>query len=193
MEITKMKKAFYFLLMSVLVNFITVIQAQDLEKKSAEIDQVMNLLVKLDQFSGCIMVARDGKPFYSRAYGEADKDIHIKNTLDTKFNIGSIGKTFTATVIMQLAQEGKLKVSDPVNKYLKDFPFNDEITIHHLLIHTAGIDDHFLYPDFEALRSELRGVKNMHPLFYDPKLLNRTPAKHFSYSNSGILLNLNFI
>ncbi|MBN2088237.1 beta-lactamase family protein [candidate division KSB1 bacterium] len=179
---------YYFLLISVLMGFFSGIQAQDLEKKSAEIDQVMHLLVKLDQFSGCIMVAREGRPFYARAFGEADKDFHIKNDLTTKFNIGSIGKTFTATAIMQLAQQGKLKVGDPVNKYLKDFPYSTNITIHHLLTHTAGIDNYFLHPDFKTRKYEIRGVQDTLPLIYDQKLLNPTPGEHFSYSNSGIVI-----
>ena len=60
-----------------------------------QIDQVMDEFVKLDLFSGTVLVARDGEILYAKAFGEADKDFHVKNTLETKFNIGSIGKTFT--------------------------------------------------------------------------------------------------
>nr|NIT55431.1 serine hydrolase [Fodinibius sp.]NIV15089.1 serine hydrolase [Fodinibius sp.]NIY24015.1 serine hydrolase [Fodinibius sp.] len=105
------------------------IHAQELNEK---IDEVMDQYVKLDQFSGCVLVAKDGEILYAKAFGEANKDHHVKNTLNTKFNIGSIGKTFTGIAIMQLVEQGKLKVTDPASKHLEDFPYGDKITIHHL-------------------------------------------------------------
>ncbi|MCI0494318.1 serine hydrolase [candidate division KSB1 bacterium] len=163
------------------------IQAQDLEKKVKAIDNVMAEFMKLDQFSGCVLVANDGKPFYAKAFGEADKDFHVKNNLKMKFNIGSIGKTFTGTSIMQLAQRGKLSVADPVIKYLPDFPYGDKITIHHLLTHTSGMFNYFAHPDFSSKISTIRSVKDALPLIYDQKLLFDTPGERFSYSNSGIV------
>ncbi len=184
-----MKKQFYYLLIFAgLMNCISVIQAQNLEKKSAEIDQVLNLIVKLDQFSGCVLVAWDGKPFYTRAFGEADKDFCVQNNLMTKFNIGSIGKIFTATAIMQLAQSGKLQVHDPVHKYLKNFPYSEKITIHHLLTHTAGTYNYFAHPDFKSRKYTIRSVNDALPLIYDQKLLHETPGEQFAYSNSGVVI-----
>jgi len=144
--------------------------------------------MKLDQFSGCVLVAKDGKPFYAKAFGESDKDFHVKNNLQTKFNIGSIGKTFTGTSIMQLAQNGKLSVTDPVVKYLPDFPFGDKIKIHHLLTHTSGTFNYFAHPEFRNKITTIRSVKDALPLIYDQQLLFDTPGERFTYSNSGIVI-----
>ena len=184
-----MKKLFSLLiLMLSFMLFQTVIYSQDWDKKVKEIDKVMNEFIKLEQFSGCVLVAKDGKPFYAKAFGEADKDFHVKNNLKTKFNIGSIGKTLTGVSIMQLAQKGKLSVTDPVIKYLKDFPFGDKITIHHLLTHTSGTFNYFAHPDFRNKMFTIRSVKDALQLIYDQKLVFDTPGERFSYSNSGIVI-----
>jgi CubicO group peptidase (beta-lactamase class C family) len=153
-----------------------------------EIDQVMNEFVKLDLFSGTVLVAKDGNIIYSKAFGEADKDFHVKNTLKSKFNIGSIGKTFTGTAIMQLAEKGKLDVMDPVKKYLPDFPHNEKILIHHLLTHTSGTYNYFAHPDFTHKIYTIRSVGDALPLIYDQNLRFETPGEQFAYSNSGIVI-----
>jgi D-alanyl-D-alanine carboxypeptidase len=87
-------------------------------------------------FSGAAIVAKDGKPCFTGAYGLADREKKIPNTLDTKFRIGSMNKMITATAIVQLAQAGKLKVSDPLIKFLPDYPnqaWASKVTIHQLL------------------------------------------------------------
>jgi CubicO group peptidase (beta-lactamase class C family) len=161
------------------------LSAQEMVDK---IDQVMNEYVKLDLFSGTVLIAKDSDILYAKAFGEADKDFHVKNTLDTKFNIGSIGKTFTGTSIMQLAQKGKLDVMDPVIKYLPDFPYGDKILIHHLLTHTSGTYNYFAHPDFSQKMYTIRSVGDALPLIYDQELLFKTPGTEFRYSNSGIVI-----
>lgn len=158
------------------------------QEMADEIDQVMNEFVDLDLFSGTVLVANDGNILYAKAFGEADKDFHVKNTLETKYNIGSIGKTFTGTAIMQLAERGKLNVMDPVKKYLPDFPFGDKILIHHLLTHTSGTYNYFAHPDFSKKFFTIRSVNDALPLIYDQKLRFETPGTEFSYSNSGIVI-----
>jgi CubicO group peptidase (beta-lactamase class C family) len=153
-----------------------------------EIDQVMNEYVKLDLFSGTVLLAKDGKAIYKKAFGEANKDFHVKNTLKTKYNIGSIGKTLTGTSIMQLAEKGKLNVQDPVIKYLPDFPFGNKILIHHLLTHTSGTSNYFGHPEFSQKMNRIRSVSAALPLIYDQELRFDTPGSQFSYSNSGIVI-----
>ena len=94
-------------------------------KINQKIDEVVDAFVELEQFSGTILVAKDGEPLYTRAVGLADRDHGVKNTLNTKFNIGSIGKTITGTAIMQLVEKGIINVTDPASKYLKGFPHGD--------------------------------------------------------------------
>jgi len=165
--------------------FILPLSAQEIE---AQIDQVMGEFIQLDLFSGTVLVAKDGEIIYAKAFGEADKDFHVKNTLETKFNIGSIGKTFTGTSIMQLAQKGKLNVMDPVIKYLPDFPYGEKILIHHLLTHTSGTFNYFAHPDFAEKMYSIRSVSDALSLIYDQKLQFQAPGEKFLYSNSGIVI-----
>jgi len=165
--------------------FIFQIQAQELNQK---IDEVMVEFIKFDQFSGSILLAKEGKVLYAKAFGEADKDHHVKTTLKTKYNIGSIGKTFTGISILQLEEKGKLNVTDPVSKHLDDFPYGDKITIHHLLTHTSGIFNYFAHPEFRTKMYGIRNVAEALTLIYDQDLLFETPGERFSYSNSGIVI-----
>ena len=158
------------------------------EELSERIDELMSEFVQLDKFSGCVLVAEDGEILYAKAFGEANKDHHVPNTLQTKFNIGSIGKTLTGVAIMQLVERGLLGVDDPVSMHLPGFPFGDQITIHHLLTHTSGTFNYFAHPEFPARMFRIRGVQDALPLIYEQDLQFDTPGEQFSYSNSGIVL-----
>ena len=92
----------------------------------------------------------------------ADREKKIPNTLDTKFRIGSMNKMLTATAVLQLVQAGKINLSDPLGKYLPDYPNKDlasKVTIHHLLTHTGGTGD-FFGPEFDKHRLELRTLQD---------------------------------
>jgi len=94
-----------------------------------------------DRFAGAIAVAKGRKLVFSGAYGMADRERQVPNRVDTRFRIGSMNKMFTATAVLQLAQAGKLKLTDPLGKYLTDYPNKDiasKVTIHQLLTHTGG-------------------------------------------------------
>jgi CubicO group peptidase (beta-lactamase class C family) len=92
---------------------------------------------------GCAVgVSRDGKPVLARAYGSADLEHGIANTPDTVFEAGSVSKQFTASAILLLAQAGKLKLDDPIQRYLPELPdYGTPITLRHLLHHTSGLRD----------------------------------------------------
>jgi D-alanyl-D-alanine carboxypeptidase len=75
-----------------------------------------------EKFAGAVMLAKDGKTIFSGAYGMADREKKIPNTLDTKFRIGSMNKMFTATSILQLVETGKITLTDPFGKYITDYP-----------------------------------------------------------------------
>ena len=89
-----------------------------------------------DLFSGTVLIAKDGKPIFTAAYGLADREKKIPNELDTRFRIGSMNKMFTAVAVLQLVQAGKIKLNDPLGKYLTDYPNSGvatKVTIHHLV------------------------------------------------------------
>ena len=145
--------------------------------------------VAADRFSGAAGIAKNGETIFSGAYGLADREKKIPNKLDTKFRIGSMNKMFTAVSVMQLVQAGKIKLSDPLGKYLTDYPNQDvatKVTIHHLLTHTGGTGDIF-GPDFQTHRLELRTLQDYVKL-YGQRGLVFEPGSRWEYSNYGFLL-----
>src|SRR5204862_1753056 len=107
-----------------------------------ELDGYLNTLVAENKLSGVVLVAKDGVAVASKAAGIANKATNAPIDLNTKFNLGSMNKMFTAVAIAQLAQAGKLSFTDTVGKHLADYPNKevaDKVTIHHLLTHTSGM------------------------------------------------------
>jgi len=142
-----------------------------------------------DRFSGTALVAKDGKPVFTAAYGLADREKKIPNKLDTRFRLGSMNKMFTAVSVLQLVQAGKIKLTDPLGKYLTDYPNRDvasKVTIHHLLTHSGGTGD-FFGPQFDAHRLELRTLQDYVKL-YGNRGLEFEPGSRWAYSNYGFLL-----
>ena len=145
--------------------------------------------VAADRFAGAVLVAKKDKPLFSGAYGLADREKKIPNKLTTRFRIGSMNKMFTAVAVLQLAQAGKIKLTDPIGKYLTDYPNKDlasKVTIHHLLTHTGGTGD-FFGPEFDAHRLELRTLQHYVKL-YGKRGLAFEPGSRWEYSNYGFLL-----
>jgi CubicO group peptidase (beta-lactamase class C family) len=157
------------------------------QEPAVEMDRMMTEFARLDLFSGTVLVARGGDIVYAKAFGEANKDHRVANILETKFNIGSIGKTFTGVAIMQLVERGKVDLEAPVSRYLEDFPYGDAITIHHLLSHTSGTSNYMAHPEYRARMAGLRQIGDWLPLIYDQELVFGTPGERFAYSNSGIV------
>ena len=120
----------------------------DIEKLSdaqiaSRLEAFVQRLVDLDAFSGTILLAKNGKVLFQRAYGLASKRFNAPNKIDTKFNLGSMNKMFTGVAIAQLAQRGKLSLDDTLDKYLSTDWLSHDITskikIKHLLTHTSGL------------------------------------------------------
>jgi CubicO group peptidase (beta-lactamase class C family) len=151
---------------------------------------LLDSLAQADEFSGVALVASNGKVIFEKAYGFADRDTKVPNRIDTKFNLGSINKTFTAMAIQQLAAEGKLSLTDPIGKYLPDYPNKsaaERVTIQHLLDMTSGIGDFFGERYMAAAKEKLRTIKNYFPLFAD-KPLEFEPGARRRYSNGGYVV-----
>ncbi|MCM3489990.1 serine hydrolase [Alkalihalophilus marmarensis] len=109
------------------------------ELKGKLVDDFLNRLHKKQQFTGAALIARNGKVLSSNGYGYADQERKVSNQPQTQFAIASITKGFTGTAIMQLQEQGKLNVNDKLGKYFPDLPYANQITIHQLLTHTAGL------------------------------------------------------
>src|SRR5580704_3731193 len=115
----------------------------------ARMDKVVQSYVDAKQFTGSVLVARGDDVIFSKSFGSANLEWNIANTPATKFRIGSMTKQFTAASILLLEERGKLKVDDPVKKYIPDAPAAwDKITIFNVLTHTAGIPNFTSFPDY---------------------------------------------
>jgi D-alanyl-D-alanine carboxypeptidase len=150
--------------------------------------------VSADKFSGAVLVAKNGKPVFMQAYGLADREHKTPNTLKTRFRIGSMNKMFTAVAVLQLVQAGKLKLDDPLGKYLTDYPNKElaaEVTISELLSHTGGTGD-FFGPESDKHRLELKTHEDYVKL-YGSRPVRFEPGSRFEYSNYGFLLLGNVI
>jgi CubicO group peptidase (beta-lactamase class C family) len=151
----------------------------------------MNRLARRDVFSGSVLLAKGGKPLFSAAYGEANKDFGVKNTVDTKFNLGSMNKMFTSVAVMQLVEAGKLSLDDTLGKFLPAGSMRadvlSKIRVKHLLTHTSGLGSYFS-PRWDSLsRSMFRSVDDWMPLVKDETLAFE-PGTRWSYSNTGMLV-----
>ena len=134
-----------FLILFIQVTFVYSVLAQAPAEK---IDHLMNTYVEYDQFNGSILVANEGKVIYKKGFGLANKEWNIPYQPDTKHRLGSITKQFTAMLVLQLVEENKLDLHTPIAKYLPNYPREvaEKVTIHHLLVHSAGI------PNFVSFR-----------------------------------------
>jgi len=142
-----------------------------------------------DRFAGAVLLAKNGKTLFSGASGLADRAKKIPNTLDTRFRIGSMNKMFTAVSILQLVEAGKIKLSDPVGKYITNYPNQEiatKVTIHQLLTHTGGTGDIF-GPEFDSHRLQLRTLDDYVAL-YGKRGPQFAPGSRWAYSNYGMLL-----
>jgi len=157
-----------------------------------ELDDFAKKLVAADVFSGTILLARNGEVVYKGAFGIANKDFNAPNRIDTKFNLGSMNKMFTAVSIAQLVERGKMSFDDPLAKFIPDFPNAEaakKIQIKHLLSHTAGLGGYFS-ERYDALsRERLRTVDDMMKLVReDEKDIRFEPGSKWAYSNTGMLV-----
>lgn len=153
------------------------------------IQHVLHGAAAADRFSGTVLIEKNGKVLFSSAYGLADRERGVPNTLQTRFRIGSMNKMFTAAAVLQLAEAGKVNLTAPVGGYLSGYPNRDvaaKVTIHHLLTHTGGTGDIF-GPEFQAQRMELRTLDDYVRLYGDrgPEF---EPGSRFQYSNYGYIL-----
>src|SRR5690242_13832698 len=108
----------------------------------AHIDTLMSRYAG-DVPGASLLVVKDGKPIIERGYGYANLEQHTKAGPETDYRLASVTKQFTAASILLLKQDGKLKLSDPIRKYLPELPASDaRITIENLLTHTSGLIDY---------------------------------------------------
>lgn len=170
----------------VMIAFTSMAFAQD---KAKQIDDLMRRYVDNGQFNGSVLVAENGKVIFKKGYGKANMEWNTPNDPDTKFRLGSLTKQFTSMLIMQLVEQGKLKLEGKITDYLTDYPkaAGDKITIHHLLTHTSGIPNFTDLPDYRTYdRNRFKPADVIKKFSELP--LTFEPGSAFAYSNSGYVL-----
>jgi CubicO group peptidase (beta-lactamase class C family) len=172
-----------------IVAFITATNAfaqQNVQK----IDGLVKQYYDYGQFNGSILVAEKGKIIYEKGFGMANMEWAIPNQPDTKFRIGSVTKQFTAALVLQLVEEGKIKLDGKISDYLTDYrkDTGGRVTIHQLLNHTSGIPSYTSRPDFSAeISRNPYSVAEFVKKFASGDL-EFEPGSKFSYNNSGYSL-----
>jgi CubicO group peptidase (beta-lactamase class C family) len=151
------------------------------------LDGLVRKLAAADRFSGAVLLVKGDAPLYRKAAGLASVSFQVPNRIDTKFNLGSMNKMFTAVAVAQLAQRGKLSFDDTLAKVVPDYPNKEvagKVTIHQLLTHTSGMGSYFNDKYRQASKTRFRAVKDYLPLFADDPL-QFPPGERFGYSNAG--------
>ena len=157
------------------------------QNKIEKIDLLLKTYTSYDALNGSILIAENGKVVYKKGFGKANFEWNIDNTPETKFEIASMSKLFTAVIILQLVEAGKLTLEGKISDYLPDYPKDkgQKITIQQLLTHTSGITDTRFIKNFDnEYGMESRPHAGFINLFKDEKLLFE-PGTSFSYSNFG--------
>lgn len=169
--------------------------ATPLPQLQARIAEYMAARASVTGFSGAVLVAREGQVVFRGAFGDANREFAVPNAPDTKFRIGSVSKQFTAAAVLLLAQQGRLTLTDPIAKYLPEWPAAwTKVTIHHLLSHTAGLPRLTTQAvlDVSALSltapNPFRSVRDLFAPGEELQPLDSEPGERWSYSNVGYIV-----
>lgn len=154
-----------------------------------ELALVFERLEQEHVFSGAVLIAQGGEVIFEQAYGFASRQLNVPNVLDTKFHIASLTKMFIAMAALILAEQGQISLQEKPAAYLPELAALDQdITLHHLLSHTSGLQDIY---DVPHLRFEMSKLKHEHGdllsyLVHLPQLFR--PGEGWQYSSTGYIL-----
>src|SRR6266446_522482 len=170
--------------------FIALQTAAFTQDKAGKIEQLMSLYDQYGQFNGAVLVADNSRVIYKKGFGLANMEWNIPNTPGTKFRLGSITKQFTATLILQLVEQGKIKLDGKLSDYLPDYRKDTgaKVTIHNLLSHTSGVPSYTSLPGFFTNVSRNPFAVDDFIKKYASGDLEFEPGTKFVYSNSGYFL-----
>ena len=154
-----------------------ILKAQSIPQKA---DELLTAYSDQHKFSGNVLIAKDGNVIFEKSYGYADLKAKRLNEANTEFRVGSLTKMFTSSSILQLVEEHKISLTDPVSKYVSTFPYKDSVKIVNLLSHTSGIKGGTGQPEPQNLK---QSVENFH---YEP--LAFAPGSQFQYNNFNYIL-----
>lgn len=172
-------------IIAVLIALATIcVQGQDVAQ---QIDEYIQSYANTGDFSGCILITKEGKKIYDNCIGNANYSFDIPNQPHTKFKIGSISKQFTAVAILLLEQDGSLNTSDSLSRFFPNSPLAERLNIEQLLTHTSGISDIYTIPDFYKLSSQHISISDLSEMILAAEL-EFEPGSQYQYSNGGYAL-----
>lgn len=161
------------------------------ESLPARIADLLGVTCGRDSFSGAVLVARRDEVLVAEACGEASKTFHVPNTPATRFNIGSINKTFTALAVMRRVEQGRVFLAEPLKTYLGNAWLDEEtaaaVTVEHVLSHRSGLGNYLTSAEYRSADNELLTVDAYQPILKRDRAAF-TPGDRFRYSNSGMVL-----
>jgi D-alanyl-D-alanine carboxypeptidase len=161
------------------------------EFQTEKMDSLFFFLEKYDKAMGSLSVYHKGESLYQKAIGYADVDEKIKATVNTKYRIGSISKMFTATLVMQLIEKGKLSLETKLSDFYPQLPNSDRITVEQLLQHKSGIFDIIKSPNFKEWMVEKRSKDELLSKIKENGSIF-SPGEKRDYSNTNYII-LTFI
>lgn len=183
----RLKSLFLLITLAAASLLFSIALVQSPHPSSNELVEKIDTFFMDKQFHGAVLIAKGDQILFSHGYGFANREYKILNAPNTVFRIGSITKQFTAIAILKLQERHLLHVSDPISKYLTDYPNGDKITIHHLLSHSSGIPS---ITDFSNLtdiqKHPSQPLQTLNYFKYLP--LEFVPGTDCKYSDSGYIV-----
>lgn len=155
-----------------------------------QVEHIAEALHRENRFSGVVLLSHRGRPLVRRAYGFADRNARRADTPETAFALASVSKMFTAVLVAQLIERGRIRTDDTIGSLLPHFPAGEarsQVTIHHLLTMSSGIPDVWALPRFWEVLPNARAVSDFWPVFATAPL-DFTPGARYVYSNSNCLV-----
>ena len=160
---------------------------QQVHSETVEPQKLIDQYLMEKGFQGSAVVIQKDKIIFSGSYGFANMEHQILHSKETVFRIGSITKQFTAVAILQLQEKGLLRVSDPIAKYLPDYPGGNKITLHHLLSHSSGIPSITRFPNLLEIQRQAT-TPELAMAHFKNLPLNFTPGADCDSSDSGYII-----
>ena len=140
--------------------------------------------VETGNLTGTVLVARKGRVLFRHSYGMANYELQVPNSPETRFHLASVSKAFTAAAILQLQEQGRLSVADPLSRFVPDFPNGERITLDNLLTHTSGIPDINDLSDYDTFARSPHTIPQLVAKFANLPL-GFQPGSDYHYSNSN--------
>ena len=184
-----MKKYKRISLFLVFISGTFILNAQQTDSISRKLDEYLISANQFQKFNGSALIAQHGEILLQKSYGYKNFERHVLNENNTVYQIGSITKQFTATVILKLQEEGKLSIKDKLSKYFPEFKYAGKINLENLLTHTSGIYNYTNDIDAEdsAIVCNPINKKLVTDIIFKHKPAFK-PGTQFQYSNSNYYL-----